>query len=158
MRKITKRSAAVVTAVVVAVGGGAAAWAAWSVSQSSTAEATTGSAVPVTVESSTIVGGLVPGSQASVKVGLRNTNAFAVSVNNVRITGISTTKSGCANSNFQFTNPTSFTAVPLANAGVAGDTTEVTLENAVRLRANPDNACQAATITVAYTVDAASAA
>ncbi|MCM4077025.1 hypothetical protein [Paractinoplanes hotanensis] len=155
MRKITKRSAAVITAAVVAVGGGAAAWAAWSVSTTSSAVATTGSAAPVEVTASALSPALVPGNKASVQVTLRNPNNFLVKVKKVEITSITTTKTGCGNGNFAFTKP-EITELTLSPVSVQGDTQNVTLTDAVSLKNDPNNACQEAEVTVNYKVDAES--
>jgi hypothetical protein len=83
MRKITKRSAAIITASVVALGGGAA-WAAssWFLSGSNSGTATGATVQPVDVQLEAI-GTLYPGLAQNAKFIAKNPNAYPV-----KITGI----------------------------------------------------------------------
>src|SRR4051794_32051074 len=56
MRKITKRSAAVLTAAVIAVGGAGAAWAAWSLTGAGTANAKSATVLPLKANSVDVEG------------------------------------------------------------------------------------------------------
>jgi hypothetical protein len=152
MRKITKRSIAITTAAVVAVGGGAAAWAAWSVSSSATASAQAGSAVPVQIVNAVLTGPLIPGPGTGVRFRVENTNPFAVNVSAATLTQFATTKSGCGSGNFQAGEGT----FPGPLAIPAGNGADITWDNAVKLKANPDNDCQGAPLTFSVNVTAAS--
>jgi hypothetical protein len=153
MRKITKRSAAVITAAVVAVGGGAAAWAAWSVSGSATASASAGSAAPVGVVNAQLTGPLVPGAGTGVQFKVTNTNPFKVRVTGASLSDFATTQTGCNADNFEAIAGAAFTPFNLeANAGEH----TYTWANSIKLKANPDNACQGAPITFKVSVNAES--
>jgi hypothetical protein len=96
MRKITKRSAAVIAATVVAIGGGAA-WAAWSISGKGSASAASGTAVPLTVISEPTVDVLLPGSQSDVTFKVKNTNSFPVTITSMTYGAFtSSPNTGCA--------------------------------------------------------------
>jgi hypothetical protein len=159
MRKITKRSAAVVTAAVVAVGGAGAAWAAWSLNSSHETTATAGEATPLDVTNLQIVGTLLPGSTSSVKFTAHNSNSFPVQISNISYSDVSTSTAACPAYNLQ--------QVPLADAplptdlGLAADpaggsTKTFTYANSLRLKPNPDNGCQKATFTFKVNLTVAS--
>ena len=147
MRKITKRSAAIITATVVAVGGAGAAWAAWSLNSSTSAEATAGTAAPLTVTGVTITGTLVPGSVNGVTFNARNTNSFPVQISNIVYNTVTTDKADCSPGNLQQISAAALPApadLTLAEAGTSGDNKVITYANSLRLKSNPDNGCQGA--------------
>jgi len=148
MRKITKRSVAIITATVVAVGGAGAAWAAWSLNSSTSAEATAGTAAPLTVTGVTITGTLVPGSVGGVTFNARNTNSFPVQISNITYADITTDKSGdCPANNLQQVDNAPLpaaAALTLAAAGSSGDNKAIAYPGSLRLKPNPDNGCQGA--------------
>jgi hypothetical protein len=152
MRKITKRSAAIIGATVIAIGGGAA-WAAWSVSGSATASASAGTASAVQVTGAVLTGPLLPGDPTGVSFQVYNPNSFTVDLTGAGLSGFATTQSGCANSNFVAT-PTTFAPTTL----IAGETKTVVLAGSVGLKPDADNACQGAPITFTVSVNAESAA
>jgi hypothetical protein len=152
MRKITKRSIAITTAAVVAVGGGAAAWAAWTVSGSATASANAGSAVPVTVVNAGLIGPLIPGPGTGVKFRVENPNAFTVRVSGATLGAFASARESCPSDNF--------VAGPGSMVGTvdipAGNGADIGWNNAVKLKASPDDACQGAPLTFSVNVTAAS--
>jgi hypothetical protein len=153
MRRITKRSLAIGTAVVVAVGGGAAAWATWTTNGTAQATVQSGSAVPVSVTEVALIGSLIPGHPAGVSFKIANPNGFGVHVSGATLSGFSTSKSGCSNSNFQAVEDAPFTPFDMtANANPA----PVNWANSIKLAASPNNACQDAPVTFTVTVNAES--
>jgi hypothetical protein len=100
MRKITKRSAAVVGAIVIAIGGGTAAFAyasGW-FQGGGTATATSASIKPVTA---TIVipdtAHLFPGATVPIKGSVTNPNEYKVEVTGVTISDVTSTKGSTNN-------------------------------------------------------------
>ena len=83
MRKITKRSAAVIGAAVIAIGGGAAAWAAggWSVSGSGTGDASAASINLLSAPSPMGPLPVSPGLVTTVTTKVNNPNDFPVLLN-----------------------------------------------------------------------------
>jgi hypothetical protein len=100
MRKITKRSAAVVGAIVIAIGGGTAAFAyasGW-FQGGGTATATSASIKPVTA--TIVIPGtahLFPGATVPVKGSVTNPNEYKVEVIGVSISDVTSTKGGANN-------------------------------------------------------------
>jgi hypothetical protein len=159
MRKITKRSAAIIAASAVAVGGAGAAWAAWSLNTEKSATVTTGEVAALEVSTPTVVSPLVPGVKSDVTFTVKNHNNFPVQISNVSYGSISTNKSGCPSNNLQqvadAAQPTAGTL--LQPAGVSGDTQVITFVKSLRLKPNPDDACQAAQFDFKVVLAAASA-
>jgi hypothetical protein len=162
MRKITKRSAAVITAAVVAVGGAGAAWAVWGVSGIGSASASAGDVQPlgvgttITLNPSTFF----PGSQHSVAFTVTNPNPFPVEVQGITITDIdsgATNTTTCPDANV--------VAVPGATpaAGTvleipANTTTphSITYDNAIRMIGDAANGCKNVPFTFKVNVQAGS--
>jgi hypothetical protein len=96
MRKITKRSAAVVAATVVAVGGGAAAWAAatgWDINGSGTGDASAATITSLSASSDMGSVAVYPGLTAQLIAKVSNPNDFPVKLNagNVVATNVTVT-------------------------------------------------------------------
>lgn len=90
MRKITKRSAAILSATVVAVGAGAAAWAGgWLVTGTGSASAAGASITPLTATIN-LNGTAFPDRELKAIANLTNKNEFAVKL--TKFTGISNVK------------------------------------------------------------------
>ncbi|BCY14872.1 hypothetical protein [Actinoplanes sp. L3-i22] len=112
MRKLTKRSTAVVAGVAVAVIGGGAAWAAvtgWSINGSGSADATAASITPLTA-TSTLAGTIYPGVTTTVNSGVVNPNDFPVQLtaSSAGVTSFEgTTDAGCKSA--LIANPAIFT-------------------------------------------------
>jgi len=145
MRKITKRTAVIVTAAAVVAGAAGAAFAAWTLNSSVDASTTAGSATPLTVTGVQIVGVLVPGSINSVTFTARNTNTFPVAISNITYSDVTTDKDACSPGNLQQISSASLpTDLALATAGVSGDVKTITYANSLRLKPDPDDGCQGA--------------
>jgi hypothetical protein len=156
MRKITKRSAAVITAVVVAVGGAGAAWAVWLSTANGTVEGTAGAAGEVKVTSATVDGAVVPGNPADVKITVKNENSYPVRVTGMDFGDITSSDADCAaGSTFEYNG-----TFDLSGFGTIGQGASFTYTwtDGIKLSADPDNDCQGAPFAFAVDVTAASAA
>lgn len=88
MRKITKRSAAIIAASVIAVGAGAAAWAAvngWDITGSGTATGKAASIVPMTASADMRGVKVYPGLVTTVTTLVTNANDFPVKLNTTAV-------------------------------------------------------------------------
>jgi hypothetical protein len=88
MRKITKRSAAVIGATVVAIGGGAA-WAAtngWDINGTGTAEGDAATIVEMTASANLGAKKVYPGLVTTVNTVVKNDNDFPVTLNTTNFT------------------------------------------------------------------------
>ena len=150
MRKITKRSAAVITAAVVAVGGAGAAWAAWSLNSAVDASSTAGSAAPLSVTGVQVVGTLLPGSTNAVSFTAKNPNNFPVKITGISYGNVTATNgnsgAACSPSNLQSIAGAALPGnLEFNPVNVSGDTQTIVYNNSVRLQPNPDDACQGST-------------
>jgi hypothetical protein len=164
MRKITKRSAAIITAAVVAVGGAGAAWAVWGVSGVGNATASAGSVEPLGVGEVITLNptAFFPGSQHSVTFTVTNPNPFPVEITGISISDID---SGAADeTNCPDNSVVGLTgATPADEAALeipANTTTPqtVTYNNAIRMIAAAANGCKTVPFTFKVNVQAGSAA
>lgn len=156
MRKITKRSAAVITAVVVAVGGAGAAWAVWLSTASGTVEGTAGAAGEVKVTSATVDGAVVPGDPADVKITVENKNSYPVRVSEMDFGDITSKDKDCdAGSTFEYNG-----TFDLSGFGTIAKGASFTYvwTDGIKLSADPDDDCQKAPFGFTVDVTAASAA
>jgi hypothetical protein len=95
MRKITKRSAAIISATVIAVGGAGAAWAftSWG-DGAGTANATTSTIVPLSA-TATVSGNLFPGQSVDLtNVSVTNTNDYDVKLTGATLDTVEVVKGG----------------------------------------------------------------
>lgn len=159
MRKITKRTAAVVAASALAVGGAGAAWAAWTLTGTGTTTAKAASVVPLTVDSVEVVG-LSPGNKSDVKLIAKNPNSFPVQITNIDITSI-VGPTGCPGSNVSeqtnYVPPAPELKIDAAVGGTPGQKA-ITLTNAIKMDTNAAQACAGAVFTVNLALDGQSAA
>jgi len=158
MRKITKRSAAVIAASALAIGGAGAAWAAWNLTGSGSTSAKATSAQKLTIDN-VEVEGLSPGNKSNIKFTAKNPNAFPVQITGINITGIDS--ADCAASNVvkqTFTLPAPAALTVGAAAGAVPGSKDITLTDAIKMVADADDDCQAALFTVSLDLDAVSAA
>ena len=101
MRKITKRSAAVIAASALAIGGAGAAWAAWNLTGAGSTSAKAANAQALTIDSVQVVG-LSPGNKSDIKFTAKNPNAFPVKITGIDIVSIhSGTAATCADKNVE---------------------------------------------------------
>jgi hypothetical protein len=161
MRKITKRTTAIIAASVIAVGAAGAAWAAWIVTGTGTSSVTAGSSVALTVTGTEVTGALVPGSTSNVQFTVSNPNKFPVQINTITLDQFSGT-TGCAASNITAnsgaTPPAASALLVPAATGSASGTLAVTYQDAIRMIANAEDGCQGATFGLHVSLGAASAA
>jgi hypothetical protein len=164
MRKLTKRSTAIVTSSVVALGAAGAAWAAWSLTGSGNAEAKAGSVVALKVTSAGLAaGGLTPGNPTTVLLIVENKNKFPVRITRIELSELNTEQQGCdAGDNVDVVNsaplpPAAAVTVP-AGSEEAPATLKVAWSGPLRMKADPADACQGAPFTFDVRLDAISAA
>ncbi len=164
MRKLTKRSTAVVAASVVALGAAGAAWAAWSLTRSRSAQAKAGSVVALKVTSAGLpAGGLTPGNPTTVLLTVENRNRFPVRITGIELSDLDSDRKGCdAGDNVDVVN-----GAPLPDAAAVTvppgseekpATLKVAWDGPLRMKADPANACQGAPFTFDVRLDAVSAA
>ncbi|MEU4238002.1 hypothetical protein [Actinoplanes sp. NPDC026619] len=143
MRKLTKRSAAAITAAVVAVGGAGAAYAYWSSTGTGVVSGKAGSAAPLTVLKTELVGTVNPGTKAGVAFSVKNENNYAVLPSTLTLTGFQAVTSAACDGAATFQQ--------VANAPKPsnwaqkigkGETVIFTWNDSVQLTANPDDDCQ----------------
>jgi hypothetical protein len=134
MRKISKRAAIIGAVTALAIGGGVA-WAAWSITGTATATASSLEAQEVVVTGTAV--GLYPGGSVDMVLEYDNPNPFDVDITSATITSITSSEPGCAVTNLQFA-PTIF---PFhLNDG----TGTVTLSLGVSMPIGAPNECQGA--------------
>jgi hypothetical protein len=139
MRKITKRSAAVITAAVVAVGGGSAAWAYWTFGGTGNAAVAAGTAVRLNVHDLVVEGPLVPGMRADVTFTVDNSNKFPVVITGISYGNrASSPLAGCAGQIEQVTGA----SLPGSRDIPAESSRTYTFNDSLKLIDNPETACQ----------------
>ena len=139
MRKITKRSAAVITAAVVAVGGGSAAWAYWTFGGTGNAAVASATASQLRVRALTVEGPLVPGLRADVTFTVDNFNKFPVVITGISYGNKASSPNGnCAGQIEQVTG------APLPGSrDIPAETTRTyTYVDSLKLIDNPETLCQ----------------
>jgi hypothetical protein len=160
MRKITKRSAAVIAASAVAVVGAGAAWAAWSLNGSTTTTASAGDVQALDVTNASVTGSLVPGSVHDVVFTAANQNSFPVVINSVSITNVTADAGhpGCVGANNVKQAATTLPANDrtLAAKGQNDASKSFTLAGGLRMVADPSEACKGASFSITITLNAAS--
>jgi hypothetical protein len=143
MRKITKRSIAIVAASAIAVGGGAAAWAMWTSTGTASVSATAGSAAPLGVSATSVTGTLVPGSKGNVLFTVTNDNNYPVQVNALSLGGFAADSLAACDAAATFQQAASATLPSSLSTPIAAHTSiPVTWNDAIELKADPDNDCQ----------------
>jgi hypothetical protein len=164
MRKLTRRSAAIALTALVGLSAAGAAWAAWNLTGSGTAQAQAGSVVNLEVTSAGLAdGSLSPGNPTAVKLSIKNENKFPVKITNIVLTNLTSTIDGCiAKSNVDIITDAALPAVeavtiPAATEGTPA-TKSVVWNGALRMKADPVNACQGAGFQFNVHLDAVSAA
>jgi hypothetical protein len=164
MRKLTKRSTAIVVSTVVAVGAAGAAWAAWSLTGSGNAQAKAGSVVALKVTSAGLpASGLTPGNPTAVLLTVENKNKFPVRITGIELSELKSTKAGCdADDNVDVVNtaalPSAAAATVPAGSEEAPATANITWNGPLKMKADPADACQGAPFTFNVRLDAISAA
>jgi hypothetical protein len=162
MGKMTKRSAIVASAVAVAVVGAGAAWAAWNLSGTGSANATAGSAEPLTVSNITVTS-LTPGVTGNVTLTVSNPNPFPVKVTGFTFTDPTKPASEDCKvaSNIDFpagTLPTTPADLLVPAKAATNGTKVITYTGSIHMKADADDNCQGAVFGFTTAVAATSAA
>jgi hypothetical protein len=139
---LKKKISAAVAAVAI-VGAGSMAFAFWSSTGSGTGSASAGSASAVTINQTSVVSAMGPGVAAQPLSGTF-TVAKPAYVGQVSITGVTTDKVGCDSTDFVTTNPAATNAEVTSASTWSGGT--IAFVN----KASNQDACQGATVTIAY--------
>ena len=165
MRKLGKRSTAVVVTTLVGLCAAGAAWAAWTLTGSGDAQAKAGSVVELKVTSAGLPPtGLTPGNATAVYLTVQNKNRFPVRITGIQLSDLQSTKSGCdAGTNVDIVNTAPLPADPADVTVAAGTddkpvTAKITWDGPLRMVADPADACQGAPFTFNVHLDAVSAA
>ena len=165
MRKLTKRSSVVVLSSLVGLGIAGAAWAAWTLTGSGSAQAQAGSVVGLTVTSAGLpAGGLTPGNPTAILLTVENKNKFPVRITAIELSELKSAKSGCdARENVDVVNdaplPSNAAKVTVpAGSDAKPATSVITWEGPLRMKADPADACQGAPFTFNVRLDGVSAA
>jgi hypothetical protein len=166
MRKLTRRSAAVALTAVVGLSAAGAAWAAWNLTGSGTAEAKAGSVVNLEVTSAGLADGaaLTPGNLTSVKLNVKNENKFPVKITNIDLTAFKSDLGGCVgDKNVTILNDADLPSdadvtVPAAPANGGASTREIVWTGPLRMNNDAADACQKAGFSFNVHLDAISAA
>jgi len=159
MRKITKRTAAVVAASALAIGGAGAAWAAWTLTGTGSTSAKAASVQQLTIGSVEVVG-LSPGNKSDVKFVAKNPNSFPVQITGIDITSIGGAQ-GCPASNVTkqaFVLPAPADLRVGAAVGATSGEKAITLPNAILMDLSAGDGCVGAVFAVNLKLDALSAA
>ncbi|MEV6487220.1 hypothetical protein AB0M20_01080 [Actinoplanes sp. NPDC051633] len=159
MRKLTKRSAAIVTASVVAVGAAGAAFA-WSLTGGGEASATAGTTKNLVVEAALANDSLVPGVPRNLNFVVKNKNDFPVVVTGATISEVKGGDGDCvADANVKAIDGSAlygdvnYRTLPAGSNSNPGEKT-LTLVNAVRMVPTAPDACQGKNFTFTMTVSA----
>ena len=161
MRKSVKRAVVIGTALAVTSGAGAA-YATWLANGSGAGTAKAVTAQTLGTGSADLTSTLYPGATSSLKVLIKNPNAYPVQIDEIVVatTGITSDTTDCTSASIEIPNAVSGVrkfAVSQLVAANNGEAT-VTLSGAIRMVGNAENACQGATFTVPVTFTGASAA
>ncbi|MFI7540958.1 hypothetical protein [Actinoplanes sp. NPDC049599] len=153
MRKITKRSAAVIGATVVAIGGGAA-WAATSWFEGEGTASASSSTVQKVTAVGTVSEKLYPGKSATAAVTATNPNDYPVSVTGTSDLKVAVTGApGCAqkDADLSLSLPPANT-IP-AKSGATPGTLTGDWTNFVTMGKNADPACAGATFALTFKLE-----
>jgi hypothetical protein len=160
MRKITKRSVAIVAAAVVGIGGAGAAWAYWTSNGTQVVSGTAGTSAPVTISNFSVQGNVAPTNPVDVVFQINNPNNYPVTIGTLSLTNFTASSGACtaalAAATFEFNDDAVAPTVPKIVAN--GNSGSITWVDAVRLTENPANECKGENFSFTINVDADSAA
>jgi hypothetical protein len=165
MRRLSRRSTGVGLTVLVGLSAAGAAWAAWNLTGSGTAQAKAGEVVALEVTSAGLADGvaLAPGNPTSIKLNVRNKNRFPVRITNIDLTNLTSSSDGCVGKeNVTVLNEADLPAadavlVPAAAEGGSA-VKEIVWSGPLRMINDPAEACQGAGFNFNVHLDAVSAA
>lgn len=149
MRRLKKRTTAIVATAAVLVVGGGAAYAYWTNTGSGTGQATTGTNTTIVVNQTSTVTGLAPGLPAQALSGnFDNPNSSPVYVTGVTATVTGTDKAGCGPTDYTIAGTAAVNAEVPAGTGV-GSWSGLTIAFNNKPAVNQD-ACKDAVVSIAY--------
>jgi hypothetical protein len=159
MRKITKRSAAVIGATVVAIGGGAA-WAATAWFEGTGSASAASSTIQTVTATAAVSDKLYPGKNATAVVTVTNPNDYPVRITGATLTDVTVANAnGCTANNADLklgTVPNNVViAAKPANVANATPTAAGSWAEFVRMGAAADPKCSGASFTVTFTLQGA---
>jgi hypothetical protein len=150
MRRFSKKTLAALVGAAVVIAGGGVAYAYWSAGGTGTGTATAGSNNAITINQTSTIAGLAPGSGPQTLSGdFDNGNSSPVYVTSVDAIVSGTDAVGCDATDFTITGPAVVGAEIPEGAGV-GTWSGVTIEFNNKPGQNQD-ACKNATVDLAYT-------
>lgn len=149
MRKMTLKTGVLVFAAVVLIAGTAIAY--WTVGGAGSGQASTGTTTAITVNQTTTVTGLAPGTSAQALAGnFDNPNSGPVYVASVTASVSGTDKTGCTASDYTITGSPATVGVQVAAGSGVGGWSGITIAFNNKAATNQD-ACKGAIVTLAYT-------
>ena len=165
MRRLTRRSTGIGLTVLVGLSAAGAAWAAWNLTGSGTAQAQAGEVVALEVTTAGLADGaaLTPGNPTSVKLKVRNQNRFPVRITNIDLTNLTSSEDGCVGTrNVNVLTDAALPGdddvlVPAATEKSAA-VKEIVWPGPLRMVDDPVDACQGAGFNFNVHLDAVSAA
>jgi hypothetical protein len=153
MRKLTKRSTAIIAASVVAVGAAGAAYA-WSLTATGTTTASAAEKGSIAVNNVTTIGKLYPTGKSGISFTVTNNADYPIVPKTVTITGVTTESTTCAATNVSAVNTGAFTLVLPPTIASKTTSTPITVANAVEMKADAPEGCIGQAFDVEVTVSA----
>jgi hypothetical protein len=148
--RITKKKLGTLVAAALLVGGSGAAYAFWTAGGTGDGTATTGTNSGITVNQTSSIAGLAPGSGAQTLSGdFDNSNGGAVFVTSVNVTVVSTDTPGCGPTDYTVGGAALVGAQVPSGVGV-GSWSGLTIQFNNKPAVNQD-ACKGAVVALAYT-------
>lgn len=150
MYRITKKKVATLVAAALLVGGAGAAYAFWTAGGTGDGSATTGTNIGITVNQTTSITGLAPGSGPQTLAGdFDNSNSGAVFVTSVSVTVGGTDSPGCGPTDYTIGGAAVVGAQVPSGVGV-GSWSGLTIQFNNKPGVNQD-ACKGAIVALSYT-------
>ncbi|MGW4941707.1 hypothetical protein ACWEOZ_08980 [Actinoplanes sp. NPDC004185] len=155
MRKITKRSAAIIGATVVAIGGGAA-WAATSWFNGTGTATAASSTVQTVTASATVADNLYPGKNATAAVTVTNPNDYPVKINAAKTPVVTSNTNGCNQGSAKLTlgDVPPNTVIP-AKTATGNGTLTANWPTFIRMGGDASPACAGATFSIQFDLEGA---
>jgi hypothetical protein len=148
--RITKKKVVTLVAAALLVGGASAAYAYWTAGGTGDGSATTGTSSAITVNQTSPINGLSPGSgPQSLSGDFDNSNSGAVFVTSVSVTVSSTDSAGCGPTDYTIGGAAVVGAQVPSGVGV-GSWSGLTIQFNNKPGVNQD-ACKGAVVALAYT-------
>jgi hypothetical protein len=149
MRKLPVKILALILGGAVVIAG--VAYAYWTVTGSGTGQAGTGTTSAITVNQTSTVSGLAPGTPAQALSGtFDNSNSGSVYVTSVSATVTGTDKAGCSASDYTVTGSPASVGAQIASGSGVGTWSGISIAFNNKPSTNQD-ACKGATVSISYT-------